>query len=211
MEIIKRGAEAVLYKDVFDGSEILVKERIKKKYRIEELDSRIRKSRTREEVKLMREARACGVPTPQVVRIDEKENKIFMEFVGGETVKNFLSGASKAEARKIFDEIGSLVGKLHSNGIIHGDLTTSNMILKDGKIFFIDFGLGMFSRRAEDKATDLHLLYEVLNSTHYKILEICWKSFLNGYRKEYEKAGEIIKQMEEIEKRARYVEGRQKI
>jgi len=100
--------------------------------------------------------------------------------------------------------VGRLIGKLHSAGIIHGDLTTSNMIMKDGKLYFIDFGLGFFSRKLEDQGTDLKLLKEALKSTHFKIMDVCWKNILKGYRTEYPKAEMVLKRVEDIEKRARY-------
>jgi len=206
MEILYQGAESIIYLDLFEGKKVLVKERIKKKYRIDEIDEELRKTRTRKEVKLLTEARKCGVSTPQIVNVDENKRKIIMEFVEGERVKEFLTKANENDIKKICMEIGRNIGKLHSNKIIHGDLTTSNMILKDGKIFFIDFGLGEFSNRIEDQGVDLNLLYEALSSTHFKILDFAWRNISEGYSEEYKNAEESLKQMKEIEKRARYME-----
>jgi len=204
MEIIYRGAEAILYTIEQDGEKILVKERIKKGYRIKEIDEILRKERTRHEAKLLRSARECGVLTPKIFEVDEKECKIKMEFVEGERIKELLNSADKGTIEKVCYLIGKSVGKLHSHKIVHGDLTTSNMILKDGKIYFLDFGLGFFSNRVEDFGTDLNLLYEALRSTHFKILDFCWKNIVKGYKEEFEKADQALKKMEEIEKRARY-------
>lgn len=202
MEVVRRGAEAILYLGTFEGQKVLVKERTRKSYRIPEIDSRLRKQRIRGEVKLITEARKCGVMTPQIFHVDENEFKIFMEFVEGIRIKEFLNEPGKVE--DICREIGRSIGKLHSHDIIHGDLTTSNMILKGGKVYFIDFGLGEFSKRIEDKAVDLNLLYEALRSTHYKILDTCWNEILIGYSEEYGKSEEVLRQIKEIEKRARY-------
>jgi Kae1-associated kinase Bud32 len=79
------------------------------------------------------------------------------------------------------------------------------MIIKNNDIYFIDFGLGGFSKRIEDKAVDLNLLYEALKSTHSNVLEVCWNEILKGYKEEYSKANEVINQIKEIEKRGRYV------
>jgi Kae1-associated kinase Bud32 len=204
MEIIYRGAEAILYTIEQDGEKILVKERIKKGYRIKQIDEILRKERTRHEARLLRSARECGVLTPKILEVDEKECKIKMEFVEGERIKELLNSADKGSIEKVCYLIGKNVGKLHSHKIIHGDLTTSNMILKDEKIYFLDFGLGFFSNRVEDFGTDLNLLYEALRSTHFKILELCWKNIVKGYKEEFEKADQALKKMEEIEKRARY-------
>jgi Kae1-associated kinase Bud32 len=204
MQIIKRGAEAVLYLDNFEDQQVLVKERIKKNYRIDQIDQAIRKARTKGEVKLLTESRKVGVLTPKIFSVDEKSHKIIMEFIDGTRIKELLYEADEKTAEKICLEIGKLVGKLHSAGIIHGDLTTSNMILKDKQIYFIDFGLGSFSKKTEDQGTDLNLLYEALKSTHFKILKPCWSNILKGYKQEYKEADKVLKRIEEIEKRARY-------
>jgi Kae1-associated kinase Bud32 len=128
-----------------------------------------------------------------------------MEFIEGIRLKEALNSFDKKAVEKLCFHVGELVGKLHSAGIVHGDLTTSNMILKDNEIYFIDFGLGEFSRSIEDQGVDMNLLYEALKSTHFKILEICWKNVVEGYKKEYQKAKEVLKRIEEIEKRGRYV------
>jgi Kae1-associated kinase Bud32 len=206
MQIIKRGAEAVLYLDNFENQKVLVKERIKKSYRIDQIDQKLRKERTRKEVKLLTEARKVGVGTPKIFHVDEQNSKIIMEFVDGTRIKELFYTTDKKTIEKLCLEIGNQIGKLHSIGIVHGDLTTSNMILKDDKIYFIDFGLGEFSRRIEDQGVDLNLLQEALKSTHFKILNLCWSNILKGYEKEYKNAKQVLMKIEEIEKRARYVE-----
>ncbi len=206
MEILYRGAESIIYIGKFDGQKVLVKERIPKKYRLEQIDSKLRKARTRKEVKLLSEARKFGVHTPAVIDVDESKSKISMEFVEGTRLKEFLNSASKSDIQKICFEVGRIVGKLHANGIVHGDLTTSNMIVKDGEIFLIDFGLGEFSKRIEDQGVDLNLLQEAMKSTHFKIMDIAWENLLKGYIQEYSNAEKALRKVEEIEKRARYVQ-----
>jgi Kae1-associated kinase Bud32 len=210
MEVLKQGAEAILYLDEFDGQKVLVKERIKKDYRIEEIDNKLRKERTREEVKLMTEARKIGVLTPKIFHVDYEKFKIIMEFIDGKRLKEFFFEAKKEEIEKISFEIGKLIGKLHSSGIIHGDLTTSNMILKENQIYFIDFGLGFFSKRIEDQGVDLNLFFEALKATHFKILNTCWENIVKGYKQEYKYAEQVLKKVEEIEARARYFERKAK-
>jgi Kae1-associated kinase Bud32 len=204
MEVIYRGAESIIYLDNFEDQKVLVKERIKKSYRVNQIDKKLRKQRTREEARLLTEARKCGVATPKILHVDEANCKIIMEFIDGTRIKEFLNTTDKTTIEKICFEIGRSIGKLHSAGIVHGDLTTSNMILKDDKIYFIDFGLGEFSKRIEDYGVDLNLLFEALKSTHFKNLEICWNNILKGYKIEYKDAEKVLKKVEEIEKRARY-------
>ena len=204
MQIIKRGAEAVLYLDLYDGQQVFVKERIKKSYRISQIDEKLRKARTKKEVRLMTEARKFGVLTPKIFAVDDANHKIIMEYVGDERVKELLNVGDKKTVEKISFEIGRMVGKLHANGIVHGDLTTSNMLIKDGEIYLIDFGLGEFSKKIEDQGVDLNLLQEALKSTHFRILKTCWDSIVKGYRQEYKDADKVLEKIEEIEKRARY-------
>jgi len=204
MEILRQGAESIIYLDKFENQNVLVKERIPKKYRIKEIDERLRKERTKKEVKLLTEARKFGVETPAI--LDVTENKIVMQFIDGKTVKEIFYSAKEGEVVKISKEIGRIIGLLHSNGIIHGDLTTSNMILKNGKIFLIDFGLGEFSKRIENQGVDLNLLEEAIKATHFKIYPLVWENIITSYKKEYKAANEVLLKVNEIEKRARYAE-----
>ncbi|HDJ96549.1 MAG TPA: Kae1-associated serine/threonine protein kinase [Candidatus Aenigmarchaeota archaeon] len=200
MKLVARGAEAILYRK--DG--LLIKDRIKKSYRIKEIDLKLRKERTRLEARLLSTARRVGVLTPKIVGVDEKNFRIVMEFIEGERVKEMLNRLDKPEVKKLCYEIGRCIGKLHSAGIIHGDLTTSNMIVKEGKLFFIDFGLGFLSKKIEDQGTDLHLLYQALKSTHFNLLETCWDFIKRGYKEEYKKAKDVFEKIKEIEGRGRY-------
>jgi len=201
MKIIKRGAEAILFLE----NDSLVKERVKKSYRISQIDLELRKDRTRKEAKLMSEARRCGIEIPKIISVDEKDCKIIMDFIDGKRLKEFLNETTDGKREEIAEKLGKNVGLLHKNGIVHGDLTTSNMILKDNKIFFIDFGLGGFSKRTEDLATDLSVLKEAFKSTHFKHLNLLWQSFIKGYKQTNDKSKEVLESLDEIEKRGRYV------
>lgn len=207
MKLIKQGAEAKLFRNKSDDHEVVIKDRIKKNYRIKQIDEKIRKERTSRESNLLSEARRAGIPTPQVLEVDKKGHKIIMEFLKGKRIKELLNESDRKIVEKLSFKMGKLIGKLHSAGIIHGDLTTSNMILKNEKIYFIDFGLGFFSKKTEDQGTDLRLLHEALKSTHFKILDLCWKNVVKGYRKQYKKAEKVLEKIREIKKRVRYVKG----
>jgi len=205
MKLIKQGAEAKLFLTKLDDQDVIIKDRIKKNYRIQQIDEKIRKSRTSQESNLLFEAKRVDVPTPTVFEIDKKRHKIVMEYIDGERIKELLNKSDEKTIKKLCLEIGTSIGKLHSSGIIHGDLTTSNMILEKRRIYFIDFGLGFFSRKMEDQGTDLMLLQEALKSTHFQIMDICWDKVIQGYKNTYPKAEEVLKKVEEIEKRARYM------
>jgi TP53 regulating kinase-like protein len=209
--LIKKGAEASLYLSEWHQRKAVTKTRIPKRYRPEALDRQIRTYRTVHEPQLMHEAKTAGVPTPLIYMVNVPEATIIMQYIEGVQVKQCLNKAPKAERKKICHKIGELVGKLHKEGLIHGDLTTSNMILTpEGQIFLIDFGLGEKNVELEAKGVDLHLLKRALQSTHFGFWEACFDDVLAGYgaviggvlaKKVYEK---IV----EIERRGRYVEER---
>lgn len=197
-KVIYRGAESVIYLD--DGN--VVKERARKSYRIPEIDEKLRRERTRKEVRLLVDARALGVMTPKI--IETGETKITMEHIDGKRVKELLDTSDRSTIARTCREIGRLVGRLHSNNIVHGDLTTSNMISTGRDIYFIDFSLGDTSRKIEDKGVDMKLLHEALESTHFKILKTCWDNIIKGYKAEYKDAVKVLEKVDEIERRARY-------
>jgi len=131
-----------------------------------------------------------------------------MEYIEGERLKELLERVSMEERLKICREVGRLIGRLHEGGIVHGDLTTSNMIMRNGKIYFIDFGLAEFDDTLEAQGVDLHLLKRAMESTHYKWFEEGFKEVLNGYEevRGREKRVEIEEKIREIELRGRYRE-----
>ena len=200
MRILYRGAEANLY---LKGDR-LIKERIKKKYRVRYLDEKLRKSRTKRESKLLDSARRAGVYVPLLYKVGE--NKLEMEFIDGVSIKEFLDNLDKSDSKNI-KEISKMIGesvlKLHNANIIHNDLTTSNMILRNKKLYMIDFGLGINSTRIEDKATDLVVLKKSLKAAHSDKFDDIWNKILKAYS-ECKYYGEILKRIDEIEKRARY-------
>lgn len=204
MQILCQGAESLVYLDTFDGQEVVVKERIAKGYRVKQLDEDLRKLRTRKEVKLLTEVRRLGIPTPKIFNVDEKNHKIIMENIKGKRLKEYLNSVPLDEVKSICFQLGKLIGKLHSNNIVHGDLTTSNMILKDDKIYFIDLSLGEFTQRIEEKGVDMKLLKEAIKSTHFKVFDEMWNNILLGYKEEYKESDLVQNQLKEIEKRARY-------
>ena len=193
--LIAQGAEAKLFLE--EGR--ITKDRFKKEYRIKEIDERLRSSRTRREAKIFEKLKAINFPSPRLIESDDKE-KLVMEFIEGNKVRDILESS---DYKKLSEEIGSKIAVLHNNNIIHGDLTTSNMIM-GGEIYFIDFGLSFFSHKVEDKAVDLHLLKQALESKHYRIWEECFKHALEGYKKEAKEGNEVIKRLDVVEGRGRY-------
>ena len=199
-QIIAQGAEAILIKD----GETLTKDRIKKGYRIDFLDDKLRKSRTKKERKILDKVSKL-IPVPEIKKGKDREDKfkIQMEFLRGKKLSEHLDNLKNAVS--VCEKIGENVAKLHDEGIIHGDLTTSNIIFKEGEVYFIDFGLGFHSNRREDKAVDLHLLRQALEAKHFSHWEKFFNAVLRGYSPEEKKL--ILEQLKKVEARGRYKKG----
>jgi len=200
MEEVKRGAEAVIY---LEGGRIF-KERVPKGYRVKKLDDDLRKGRTKREARLISLARRAGVPTPVVYHVDLQRANIEMGYVKGEQIKKLLDALPEKERGALCMEIGRNIGKLHKNNIIHGDLTTSNMILEGERLFFIDFGLGEVEDSVEAKGVDILVFKRSLNSTHYLVCKECFETAMEGYSEEFEGHEAVMSRLETIEKRGRY-------
>ena len=202
--ILYRGAEAKIQLSEYLGFKVVEKRRIKKLYRIKNIDDRLISYRTKEEAKLMTEARFHGISVPIIYDVNLEEGIITMEYLDGDRIKDILNDISEEERIQICNKIGESIARFHNNDIIHGDITTSNMILLDGRVHFIDFGLGEKNSEIETKGVDLHVLMEALESTHSKYAN-CFEYVLDGYRKEFKgDANVIVKKIDEIVKRGRY-------
>jgi len=204
MKLLKKGAEADIYQTTWQNSKAILKIRKTKNYRNSILDSKIRKQRTIKESQIIFQVKSFGIPTPLVYFVNLEKSSILMQEIPGKPVHDL------SDSKIIFlcKEIGKLVGMLHKNGIMHGDLTTSNFIFFKNEIFVIDFGLSQNTIKPEDHAVDLRLIKEILNSAHAKIMTSSWKNFLSGYKTIVgdEKYVKITKLVSEIESRGRYAQ-----
>jgi len=266
IKLIQQGAEAKIFLD--ENKNQIIKDRISKSYRIKELDDKIRTRRTRSEYKLLEKAsQIINVPIPTITNNFKEKDKIIMPFINGKKLSQHLEEFPPEKQKQILKQIGKDVAKLHDADIIHGDLTTSNMILVDDcefskqtnkhlqekevislnsnqkaskkikrgdinyskekevisvgdknyspmggrvgipqdnfKIYFIDFGLGFFNGKFEDKAVDLHLLKQALEAKHFLHWQENYQSFLEGY-KTSKNCEKTLNQLVKVEKRGRY-------
>ena len=185
-------AEAII--EFKDG--LVFKRRIRKRYRIKEIDERIRRERTRREARIISEARRKGIPTPVI--LDIFDYTLVMERIEGNLVGEVITP-------RISERIGELVGILHRNGIIHGDLTTSNLILgSDNILYLIDFGLSSFDSSIEARGVDVHVFFQSLSATCESWKELK-ESFIKGYTRTLPDAPQVLTRVSEIEQRGRYV------
>lgn len=202
---IAQGAEAILYSD----ESTVTKDRFSKKYRHPELDRKLRKSRTRREAKILSKLMQAQFPAPQLVDMDDKDMKVQMSHIPGKLVKEAVDDLEKSGDKedylKLFKEIGGKVALLHNMGIVHHDLTTSNMILHSdhNEVYFIDFGLSFFSDKTEDYAVDLHLLKHAIESRHHRIVEACFDFVLSGYMEKKMDADAVVNRLNKVEMRGR--------
>lgn len=201
--MIQQGAEAQLFLGELYGRQVVHKHRVPKSYRLEELDNQLRAFRTKREAKLLAEARLAGVKTPHILDIDVEEGRLTMEYIDGPAMKRVLYEVNEDERIGHVKRIGQLVAALHQNDIVHGDLTTSNMLLGADGIYFIDFSLGMKSEEVEQKGVDLHLLKEVWTSSHYEFMDD-FEVLLGAYAEAYPDGKKVIGRIKDIEKRGRY-------
>ena len=206
-EILRKGAEAYLIKTEWFGKPAIVKYRIPKKYRIPEIDSMLRKQRTSLEAKALIDVKDFGFPTPFIYEVDTDNALIVMEYIEGKRMKDAMNAIEESRLKEYFKKIGEYMALLHKNDRIHGDLTTSNILLsKDNKHLFIDFGLSQTNASIEDKAVDLHLFRRVMTSTHGSQFYL-YESFIEGYRNiNIPKCEEIITLVSDIDLRGRYIE-----
>lgn len=223
MGILKQGAEAKLLIGEFGGKLCLIKERFVKNYRHPELDAHLTKERIRAESKTAVRCQAAGVNAPQILHTDLEERKIYMEyFEKSITAKEYInevlpkSDDAAEQVQKINQlakEIGTSIGKMHANNLIHGDLTTSNILLdpletddgnfRDYKLIMIDFGLSSYNQSSEVKGVDLYVLERALLSTHSAISNL-FTLILEAYKAANTgNLTEILSKFEEVRARGR--------
>ncbi|MFH1224717.1 MAG: KEOPS complex kinase/ATPase Bud32 [Candidatus Diapherotrites archaeon] len=214
MRLIAKGAEAELWRTDYLGRPALVKRRVPKKYRNSALDARIRRLRTKEECLLLHRAKECGVRAPLIYNVDRAGTEIVMEFVDGEKLRDVMrkKGKNKKNVFGFCSEVGRNVAKLHRGGLVHGDLTTSNIIVPNQKpkktakagLVFVDFGLGFMSSRTEDFAVDLLVFKKTFSATHWELMPKGWEAIMQGYARGNPKGREIERKVEAVEGRVRY-------
>ena len=205
--LVKKGAEADIYRVTWDGRDAILKVRKPKGYRNPQLDARIRRQRTAREAQTISHVRSLGVPVPLVYMVDTRNSAIVMQYVKGVTVQGMPRDLIISMSRRM----GRLAGILHKNGVMHGDLTTSNFVYDEerDRLHVIDFGLSQNTPRPEDHAVDMRLIKEILGSAHARVMDRSWGRILEGYASVVgrERCAGIVRLVAEIEGRGRYAKG----
>ena len=194
-EMISQGAEGKVYLSEYLGRPSIIKERVSKRYRVAELDTKLNKQRLLQEAKCMVRCRRAGVLTPSIYYVDVPHFQLHMERIMGITIKELMTasyaetgGSYSPRCMAVAKLIGESLGKMHDADIVHGDLTTSNIMVREvevevdatlkstgaivdspqlrQEVLLIDFGLATTQTLMEDKAVDLYVLERAFLSTH---------------------------------------------
>ncbi|KAI1085152.1 kinase-like protein [Whalleya microplaca] len=251
-QLITQGAEARLYKTTYllPSLPSALKHRPAKPWRHPVLDARLTRHRILSEARILTKARREGVRVPAVYAVDEAAGELVMEWVAGPPVRVAVNewlrrrreaevklgrnaeapvtgegeGGGDADLVALLRRVGDAVGRLHKTGIVHGDLTTSNMILRpwekgaapanghadgagdglmDGDIVIIDFGLASQSTSDEDRAVDLYVLERAFASTHPRAEALFSALLESAYRDTFKQAHVVLKKLEDVRMRGR--------
>uniref|UniRef100_A0A1A8FGF9 non-specific serine/threonine protein kinase n=1 Tax=Nothobranchius korthausae TaxID=1143690 RepID=A0A1A8FGF9_9TELE len=214
-DLVKQGAEGRVYRAQFLGKPTIVKERFRKRYRHPVLDEKLTHRRTVQEVRSILRCRRAGISAPVVYFVDYTSHCIFMEEIAGSsTVRDHIVSTQQAnlckelELQQLAERIGRILAKMHDEDVIHGDLTTSNMLLRcssqdtESDLVLIDFGLSYISSLPEDKGVDLYVLEKAFLSSHPNT-NVLFEKLLQSYTKSSKKAPAVIKKLDEVRLRGR--------
>lgn len=205
--LVQQGAEARIYRSQFFGKPAILKERFVKSYRVPTLDHKLTHRRMNQEARSIARCRKNGIRAPAVYLIDMKQRTIYMEDVEGVSLKEFIRGLQNDRERTLtalVQNIGKILAKMHDCDVIHGDLTTSNMMYspETGDITLIDFGLSSVSTLAEDKGVDLYVLERAFLSTHPNT-EALFRAMLASYTQTTKKTKPVMEKLDEVRLRGR--------
>ncbi|XP_068567890.1 EKC/KEOPS complex subunit TP53RK [Cebidichthys violaceus] len=211
-ELVKQGAEARVYRAEFLGKPTIVKERFPKGYRHPVLDEKLTHRRTVQEVRSILRCRRAGISAPVVYFVDYTSHCIFLEEIAGSsTVRDHIASTRRSDCSKelgwLAERVGQILAKMHDEDVVHGDLTTSNMLLRhqedrESELFLIDFGLSYISALPEDKGVDLYVLEKAFLSTHPNT-EALFERLLKSYAAASMKSSVVIKKLDEVRLRGR--------
>uniref|UniRef100_A0A3Q3W7R2 non-specific serine/threonine protein kinase n=1 Tax=Mola mola TaxID=94237 RepID=A0A3Q3W7R2_MOLML len=186
-KLIKQGAEARVYRVEFLGRPTIVKERFPKRYRHPSLDDKLTHRRTVQEVRSILRCRRAGISAPVVYFVDYTSHCIFLEeIVGSLTVRDHIISIQQSNSCKMLqldqlaEKVGQILAKMHDEDVIHGDLTTSNMLLRQGM------------------QSDL----KAFLSTHPNT-EVLFEKLLKSYAASSKKSSAVIKKLDEVRLRGR--------
>jgi len=205
-DVLALGAESVIFKVERWNQTFVLKSRQAKPYLLDEIDSLLRKTRTARECRTLIVARTLGVRTPAVYSVDLNNYTILMDFIEGTQFKQLAEGLSEKQLTRLCFKFGRSIAYLHEGGVVHGDPTTSNVIVDHQlRLWLIDFGLSEMNATVEMKGVDLHLVRRALETTHWDRQESMLNATIEGYVAVLgDNAEGVLSRMNEIRERGRY-------
>lgn len=203
-ELLYRGAEATLTVVTHLGRLAVEKRREPKGYRIAPIESSVSKARMRNEARLIRRARKAGVAAPAVLAVDPEAQALVLEYLGRQSLRSTYASLPSKKRAQVVEQIGRSIGALHKASLIHGDLTTSNMMAVGARVYFLDFSLGKVSDLREERAVDLKAFKDAFEATHLEHAGD-FAHVLKGYRRVMgAEAQRVERTIRDIERRRRY-------
>ncbi|MEB3825600.1 MAG: Kae1-associated serine/threonine protein kinase [Desulfurococcales archaeon] len=212
-KIIYIGAESIVYLSKLFNRNVIVKRRIRKTYVHPSLMDELIYQRTRKESRALVKSLENNICVPKPLFVLLSKGVIIMEYLRGRRLYEVLeeletnSNPGFSFAENLFCSIGSLLGGLHSLGIVHGDFSAGNIILGDKGPCIIDFGLSDFREDAESRALDLHVLNRSLNALYPSITKMFWDKLVQCYLEKI-RDYRVLGKLEDMMLRGRYVEER---
>ncbi|KAG0051430.1 TP53 regulating kinase [Gryganskiella cystojenkinii] len=199
-----------VYLAPFLQRQAIIKERFAKAYRHPTLDKKLTSRRVVQEARCLNRCQKALIDTPTVYMVDIENSLIYMEFIEGISVREFLvtdEGQTAESQKRVAQEIGTALGKMHNIDVVHGDLTTSNLMMRGVRdsyesVVLIDFGLSYVSNLIEDKAVDLYVLERAFTSTHPNT-EVMFAQILEAYGESGKASKLILKKLEDVRMRGR--------
>lgn len=211
---ISRGAEGLVSRIPYLGRLAVRKERFPKRYRHPELDARLTSRRIAQEARMLLRLRKAGIRVPAVYMVDLSRNVLIMEYVAGQTLKAFLQQGNRQDGigEAVMREAGRQVARMHKCDVVHGDLTTGNIMVVNDKgrrdggaelsAVLIDFGLSAGNATEEDIAVDLYVLERAVISAHSESAQPLNEAFLESYSLELKRPA-VLKRLIEVRSRGR--------
>jgi TP53 regulating kinase-like protein len=205
-ELVARGAESIILKVERWNQPFVLKWRQSKPYLLEDIDTHLRKTRTTRECKMLSVARSLGIRTPAVYAMDMSGFTVLMDYIDGMQLKQLVNELPEDQLKKYCNEFGQSIAMLHKGDVVHGDPTTSNVLIDSkSRLWLVDFGLSEMNATVEMKGVDLHLIHRALETTHWDLQELMLDATIKGYSQVMgDDSKDILSRMEEIRERGRY-------
>lgn len=203
---LSQGAEGIVTRIKYLGRDAVRKERVPKRYRHPVLDQKLRMRRLAQEARVLLRLRKACVPVPAVYDVDTRRITLIMQYMHGITLKAYLCCSGSTSTEGVMRAVGHEVARMHSADIIHGDLTTGNVIVDTTStkmnISLIDFGLSYGNGTEEDMAVDLYVFERAVISTHSEQARRLNNAFLQTYGQTLQRPA-VMSRLEDVRARGR--------